>query len=399
MLVGIFSSMPLVMDLPRSKLRSQIELDVALGRTDADADLLALVAPQLAVAHVAHGAGAELADAGEADAHAAAVVEAEPLILADLEDRRGAVGLHLDVALEELHGPALAGLGAGEDVLEALDVEVVAVPVLLPVLLHGVEHPGGAAHKRLALVPVRAQLVELARLEMAHLLGLLQVELEAVVLAVDLLELLAEDDLVLRAGGVEVDGVVQHPVALERAEHAHDGGDPAARGDEEELLRDLVGEREAALHSAQAQDRAGLELLVEVGRDGAVLHELRRDGDHPVLAVGIRGQRVGAPVQAAVDDHADAEVLPGLVALPLEAGLDRDRDRVLGLVLDPLYAPAQLASRPQRVYELEVVVRKQGREERARRVERAPLPRRNLRLRAELSHLLVPPRPRRSCYP
>ena len=44
----------------------------------------------------------------------------------------------------------------------------------------------------------------------------------------------------------------------------------------------------------------------------------------------------------AVDDDADAQVLAGLVALPLVAGLDHDRDRVGRLALDPL-DPARAA--------------------------------------------------------
>ena len=69
----------------------------------------------------------------------------------------------------------------------------------------------------------------------------------------------------------------------------------------------------------------------------------------------------------AVDDEADAQVLAGLVARPLPAGLDEDRHRVVGLALDALDAPAQLLRRPQRVDQLEVVVGQQRREQRAQR--------------------------------
>ena len=72
----------------------------------------------------------------------------------------------------------------------------------------------------------------------------------------------------------------------------------------------------------------------------------------------------------AVDDHADAQVLARLVAIPVRAGLDHDRDRVLGLALDPLDPAAQLLRRPQRVDQLEVVVGQQRREERAHGAQR-----------------------------
>src|SRR6185503_6724514 len=73
----------------------------------------------------------------------------------------------------------------------------------------------------------------------------------------------------------------------------------------------------------------------------------------------------------AVDDDPDAEVLAGRVALPLEPGLDDDRDRVRGLGLDPLDPPAQLARGPERVDQLEVVVRQKRREQRPDSLERS----------------------------
>ena len=88
----------------------------------------------------------------------------------------------------------------------------------------------------------------------------------------------------------------------------------------------------------------------------------------------------------AVDDEADAQVLPGLVAGPLPAGLDEDRHRVGRLALNALDAPPQLLRGPQRVDELEVVVGQQRREEGAHRVERAALQRRDVGSGAALGH-------------
>ena len=126
----------------------------------------------------------------------------------------------------------------------------------------------------------------------------------------------------------------------------------------------------------------------EVRRDHALVDELGRDAMQPVGAPGVRGQRVGAPVADAVDHDADAQVLAGLVAGPLPAGLDQDGHRVVGLALHALDAPAELARGPQRVDQLEVVVGQQRREEGAHRAQRTPLQRRDPGSGAALSHRL-----------
>ena len=131
----------------------------------------------------------------------------------------------------------------------------------------------------------------------------------------------------------------------------------------------------------------GRRVADEVGRDLARLDELRRDADAAVRTARVGGQRVGAPVVDAVDhDHADAQVLAGLVALPLPARLDHDRRRVGGLALDALDPAAQLLRGPERVDQLEVVVGQQRREEAPQRVQRPQAPPRDLRPGAALSH-------------
>jgi hypothetical protein len=80
----------------------------------------------------------------------------------------------------------------------------------------------------------------------------------------------------------------------------------------------------------------------------------------------------------AVDDDAHAQVLAGLVPLPLPARLDEDRHGVLGLGLDALDAALELARRPQRVDELEVVVGQQRREQDLCGLEGAPAQRGDL---------------------
>ena len=132
---------------------------------DAGAHHLSFALIDLAAAQVAQAAGHELAGAGVADPHPAAERELEAGLLAGDEDRLAAVGLDLLVGLEELDRAALALAVAADDRLEALEVELVAVAVLLPVLLERVEQLGGAGAERLAVLPVRAQLLEVRRLE------------------------------------------------------------------------------------------------------------------------------------------------------------------------------------------------------------------------------------------
>ena len=70
---------------------------------------------------------------------------------------------------------------------------------------------------------------------------------------------------------------------------------------------------------------------------------------------------IGAPVPLAVEVHADADVLAGLVAeVPTPAGLDDQGGGVAGLGDDLDDLPPQLAGRPQRIHHVQVVVRQQG---------------------------------------
>src|SRR5437764_4459374 len=107
-----------------SRSGSEGDLDVALGRVDAGADDFAGRARDLAGPHVADLPGAELPDAGVADAHAAAERQRAARLLAGDEDRLGAVAARLEVALGEEDRPALAPLAVSlaDDRLEALHV-------------------------------------------------------------------------------------------------------------------------------------------------------------------------------------------------------------------------------------------------------------------------------------
>ena len=98
-------------------------------------------------------------------------------------------------------------------------------------------------------------------------------------------------------------------------------------------------------------------------RQEALGHRLDRDGDGACSPVtGRRRQRVRPPPPAAVDQHADADVLAGLVVeVKSPPRLDHQRRRVDGLAADLDHAAAQFARRPQRIGQLQVVVGQQRR--------------------------------------
>src|SRR3954468_10943138 len=161
---------------------SEGDVDVALGRVDAGADHFAGGARDLTGAHVADLPGAELSDARVADAHATAEGQRAAGLLAGDQDRLRAIALRLEVALAEADRAALALLGVAlaDDRLEALHVQPVAVAAALPVLAHRVEHLGGPAEERLAVLPVGAELLEVVRCQAPVLAGELKVQAIAV---------------------------------------------------------------------------------------------------------------------------------------------------------------------------------------------------------------------------
>jgi hypothetical protein len=212
------------------------------------------------------------------------------------------------------------------------------------------------------------------------------VQLEALVLLLELPQLLAEDHVVLVLRRVDQHDVLHLVAVVQRSQHRHDRRDPAAGTDEQQLVGDLVGEREVALHAAQADDRPHTGLVREVGRDLALVDVLDRDRDDAFLVLRVARQRVGAPVAAALDVDPDAQELPGLVAVEAVARLDDHRARGLRLRLDPLDLPAQLARRPERVDQLQVVVWEQGRGERSDGAQCQALDARDVGASSLLSH-------------
>ena len=119
---------------------------------------------------------------------------------------------------------------------------------------------------------------------------------------------------------------------------------------------------------------AGLEALHQVGGEQPLRHRPDRDRDVAAAAPRRAADRVGAPLEAALDLDPDADVLPGtVVPAPAPAGADHQGGGVLGLgdhLLDPA---AQLAGGPERVEQPQVVVGVQRRRElRARLADAAP---------------------------
>jgi hypothetical protein len=199
----------------------------------------------------------------------------------------------------------------------------------------------------------------------------LLVQLEALVPPRQVAQLGAEDHVVGVACRMQHDHV-SHRAAVEAAQHAHDRRDAAACADEQQLVGQLLGQHEVALDAAQADDAARPAVAHEVRGDGPRVNCLDSDRDPAVLALGLARERVGAPVADALDVDTDPQVLPGLVAGPLVAGPDQHGRGVVGLAADLLDPAAQLARRPERVDQLQVVVREQGRTQSGNRFQQRP---------------------------
>ena len=144
---------------------SELDLDGALGRVDAGANQLAGLAVDAPGAQVAHAARAQAPDAAVADAHAAAEGQLRAGLLAGHEDRLLAVAAALDAARAERIVAARAALAVADVLvgLEVLDVQPRGIALALQRALERLQQAGRPAQERLALAPVGAQLVELAR--------------------------------------------------------------------------------------------------------------------------------------------------------------------------------------------------------------------------------------------
>ena len=242
-------------------------------------------------------------------------------------------------------------------------------PACLPELLAGVEHRRRPARPGGALAPVGAHRVELVEGE--HPLGVGEPldHGQRRVLLVQGAQLVAEDHPLLGGRGVDQHRVRHGVAAVERAHHRHHRGDAAAGDEEQRLLRRRVGEGELTGGCGEADDRAGLETADQVVGEEALRHRPHGDGDRALAAHRDRAQRVGPPVEATLHLDADADVLAGLVVEgPPPPGLDDQGGGVVGLGDDPLDASAQLAGRPERVDQRQVVVGVERSREPAREV-------------------------------
>ncbi len=183
---------------------------------------------------------------------------------------------------------------------------------------------------------------------------------------VQVAQLGAEHHVLRGARGVQVHHVGDQIAPVHRPQHRHDRGDAAARGEEQHPLRRRVGQHETALRRGQAHHGADRDAADQVAGQEALRHRLDRDRDDPLTArtrirpVRRAGQGVRAPVPATVDEHADTDVLTGFVfEVEAPARLDHQGGRVGGFLAHVHDSAAQLARRPQRVGQVQVVVRQQ----------------------------------------
>ena len=140
----------------------QIDLYLSLGGIDAGPDRLALLAVDLARPQVAYLPASQLADAGVADPHPAAVGEVAAGLLAADEDRNARLAGRLEVGDPEADGAAASDLGVAgaDDRLEALRASLSAMPSASQCSSKASIMSARAREERLAIAPVGAELVE-----------------------------------------------------------------------------------------------------------------------------------------------------------------------------------------------------------------------------------------------
>src|SRR3954452_4677973 len=336
-------------------MSSDVQGAVADGGGDAGLHGLVRLPELVAAAQVADRALDQTQGAGVADAHPATEGHPDAGLLTGLQDRGGAVGIdRLPGVLERDRATLTVAL---EIEREPFQVQLVANPGVLEVLLDGVEHRAGTAGPGLALAPVGADLVEVSQVQHAVDVGVQLVQREPVVPVLQLDQLLTEDHPVGSGGGVVHDDVRHRAPPVQGAQHGHHRRDTAARDEEEHPLGGRVREHEVPLRHGEPDDRAGREAVDEVAGEQALRHRTHRDRNGPSMALGRRADRVGAPLELPLDLHPDPDVLPGAVlVLPSPARADHQRGGVVGLADDLLDPAAQLAGGPEGIDEAQVVV-------------------------------------------
>ena len=174
-------------------------------------------------------------------------------------------------------------------------------------------------------------------------------------------EFICKHHLVGSRHRVDMHDVTDSVAALHGSQHRHHRGDTGSAGQEEYRSRRRVTHGEVAPWSGQTNNRARPDSRNEVGGQETLRHGLDGDRDSARTAVPRgRRQRIRPPSPAAVDKQADPDVLPGLVVeAEAPSGSDHQSRRVTGLGADLDDPAAKFARGPQRIDELEIVVRQQ----------------------------------------
>ena len=235
-------------------------------------------------------AGNERYDTRLADAHAATERHQGTGLLACLQKRRRTVdGDRLTRLLER--DRATVGRSIDARYGEPLHVESILDAFRLPDVFELVEQREGSARPGVALAPVGADRVERTEFELSVTSRELNVAHEVLVLGVQCCEFVGEHHVGFRRSRVDVHDVGQLTAPVHRPQHAHDRSDATAGGDEQDLLRWRIRQREVARRRGQSNDGSRRHGPAdEVAREKALGHGLDRDGNALVLPVGRRGK-------------------------------------------------------------------------------------------------------------
>ncbi len=185
-------------------------------------------------------------------------------------------------------------------------------PAASHIVFDRVQHGRGSACPCRPVSPVRHEFVEVLEVELAVLLGELQVQPVAGLAGLQVPQFVVEDDVLRGRRGVQVHDVGALSARGQRAQHRHQRGDAAAGADEQNLRRWRVGQREVSLGGREPNDRSRCDAVDQVRGQKAFGRCL--DGDRDAFLIPHRhgGQRVRPPVPPAFDAQADADVLAGL---------------------------------------------------------------------------------------
>src|SRR5690625_4568320 len=241
--------------------------DVPDGDVVADRDLLVGVGAYLSRDHVAYGAELLAGRAFMTDAHPAAELRGETRGLGLLQDGVAVVVDVVSGLVQRQSAGRVGGVQVDRRYLEVLQPQPVGGVELFVGVAYVRDQARGPTDVRRRRRGVDAQMLEVVDREAAlDVAAARSARVDAGdpsprAALLDLVELGVEDLVLARPRVVqEGDGAVVAPVA-QAAQHRHDGSDPAAAADQQQVVGHRIGQHEVALGEREMDQRSGCEFV------------------------------------------------------------------------------------------------------------------------------------------